>query len=61
MTENRFDQAAHAQLVMERHRALTVPCTYCRAPQGDPCTNPKTGAELGRLPAHTVRLQDAGA
>lgn len=58
---DRFDQAAHAQLVLERHRALTVACEYCHAPVGEPCANPKTGAELGRLPAHNARLRDVGA
>ncbi len=41
---------------LQREQALTVPCGYCDAEIGRRCTDPRTGYELIRQPAHQVRL-----
>lgn len=55
-----WDRASHAALIQSRLRAQTVPCRYCGARGGQPCTS-RTGYELHHQPAHLARLQDAQA
>ncbi|MFJ2764456.1 zinc finger domain-containing protein [Streptomyces prasinus] len=43
-----------------RVRALRVPCPWCRAAAGRPCTIPRLGIPLKNAPAHTSRLIAAG-
>ncbi|WP_055694177.1 zinc finger domain-containing protein [Streptomyces prasinopilosus] len=43
-----------------RARALRVPCPWCRAPAGRPCTVPRLGIPLKNAPAHASRLVAAG-
>lgn len=49
-----------ARMTLVRTRALSIACAYCRARIGEPCVNPKNGAELRFQPAHTQRLLDSG-
>jgi hypothetical protein len=47
----------------DRQRALTVPCSYCHALAGQPCTRTDLAGEtrpLGVFPAHLPRLKAAG-
>lgn len=39
-----------------RQDALTVPCRYCNAQPGDPCTVPG-GKTLDAFPAHLPRIK----
>ncbi len=34
---------------------LSVPCAYCHAKEGEPCTNMKTKTPLFKAPAHPCR------
>lgn len=43
-----------------RAHALRVPCPWCRAAAGDPCTVPRLGIPLKNAPAHASRLIAAG-
>jgi hypothetical protein len=42
----------------QRVIALTVPCTYCGAPEYQECLRPD-GIPLVNLPAHYRRIKDA--
>ena len=49
----------HAEAEVEARRAfLAVPCTWCRAQPGAPCTGPG-GKPLTKQAAHDARLADA--
>ncbi|MCX2926141.1 hypothetical protein [Streptomyces sp. NEAU-W12] len=43
-----------------RVHALRVPCPWCRAAAGRPCTVPRLGVPLSNAPAHASRLVTAG-
>ncbi|MFF0200608.1 hypothetical protein [Streptomyces sp. NPDC005017] len=43
-----------------RARSLRVPCPWCGAAAGRPCTLPRLGTPLRRSPAHQARLLAAG-
>ncbi|MFB7248391.1 hypothetical protein CW362_20255 [Streptomyces populi] len=43
-----------------RARSLRVPCPWCGAAAGRPCTVPRLGIPLRRAPAHHARLLAAG-
>ncbi|WP_037967662.1 zinc finger domain-containing protein [Streptomyces sp. SS] len=43
-----------------RVRFLRVPCPWCGAAVGRPCTVPRLGIPLRRAPAHQARLLAAG-
>ncbi|GGY46585.1 zinc finger domain-containing protein [Streptomyces omiyaensis] len=43
-----------------RVRSLRVPCPWCGAAAGRPCTVPRLGTPLRRAPAHQARLLAAG-
>ncbi|MEU3605344.1 hypothetical protein AB0E83_07760 [Streptomyces sp. NPDC035033] len=43
-----------------RARSLRVPCPWCGAAAGRPCTVPRLGVPLRRAPAHQARLLAAG-
>ncbi|GGR53718.1 zinc finger domain-containing protein [Streptomyces roseolus] len=43
-----------------RARSLRVPCPWCGAAAGRPCTVPRLGTPLRRAPAHQARLVAAG-
>ncbi|MFE5909628.1 hypothetical protein ACFQ6B_11165 [Streptomyces wedmorensis] len=43
-----------------RVRSLRVPCPWCGAAAGRPCTVPRLGIPLRRAPAHQARLLAAG-
>ncbi len=43
-----------------RARSLRVPCPWCGAAAGRPCTVPRLGTPLRRAPAHQARLLAAG-
>ncbi|MER5740984.1 hypothetical protein ABT117_35695 [Streptomyces sp. NPDC002262] len=43
-----------------RLRSLRVPCPWCGAAAGRPCTVPRLGTPLRRAPAHQARLLAAG-
>ncbi|WP_037673564.1 hypothetical protein [Streptomyces globisporus] len=43
-----------------RVRSLRVPCPWCGAAVGRPCTVPRLGIPLRRAPAHQARLLAAG-
>lgn len=43
-----------------REAAKSVQCRCCWAAKGEECVSPTTGLALSRLPAHNVRLVDAG-
>ncbi|WP_406729383.1 hypothetical protein WJ438_39465 [Streptomyces sp. GD-15H] len=43
-----------------RAHALGVPCPWCRAAAGRPCTVPRLGTPLKNAPAHASRLIAAG-
>lgn len=54
------DRAIQAERAIDRARAITYPCRYCTAPEGQHCFNPATGEPLTRMSAHLWRLQDCG-
>ncbi|MEU6527507.1 hypothetical protein ABZ892_33015 [Streptomyces sp. NPDC046924] len=43
-----------------RAHALRVPCPWCRAAAGHPCTVPRLGIPMRNAPAHASRLSAAG-
>lgn len=41
----------------EQMEALTVACSFCKAPAGSPCVN--EGVVLRAFPAHDIRVRTA--
>lgn len=42
-----------------RADALSVPCRYCNAREGQPCVSKATGKPIDAFPAHTCRINDS--
>lgn len=54
---NQLDDATRQQF---REAAKAVQCRLCWALKGEECVSPFTGLRLEKLPAHNIRLVDAG-
>lgn len=54
-----MDRYRDADWLEVRAEAEEVECPYCEVPKREHCINPRTGFELGKLPAHAPRIKAA--